>query len=966
MAPLLTPRRARRLRPFVPSRLPGRLGWVRAIPGATVRAALAAVVLAAAPAAAQQRPLTLEDYPAWSRITEVDLAADGRWMTYAYAPNRGDTTLHVRALDGATVHTAQNAGSAAFSDDGRWVGYLVRTGNDAGRATGGEARAGGGGGRGGRGGAAQQGSGGRTRALELIALATGTKTRVPDVQSFRFSPDSRYVTVDKARADGATHQGRDLVLVELATGAQRNIGNVASYAFNETGSLLAYVVDAAGKAGNGVYLLDPASGASRALDTDTLRYAALAWNEDGTALAALRGETPAGMEQRANVLVAIRGLPARGATDAGTRIDRVVYDPASDAGFPEGMVLSELATITWSDDGTRVFGGVKQQQEKVDEADDGEETTNVEVWHWADERLQSQQKVQAEADRRATYAAAIHLQDGRLVRLEDDALPRTEVTSDARWAIGQRDEEYRFLFDEAGSLRDLVRVDVATGARTTLAERVRFPLGLSPDGSRHAWFKDGRLMVQEIATGNARDVSALTPASFLNAEADRPGEKGSYGLAGWSKDGRSILANARFDIWQLPVNGQGQAVDLTHGVGERDGIRFRIVTLDEEAEDEGIDTSQPILLSAFGERTKKSGYWIVEPGREPRPLIWQDRAIGGIRKAADADRVVFTAQTFEEFPNWWATTMRFENPVRVTDANPQQAEFAWGRRILVDYTDQRGNELQATLTLPAGYQEGRRYPMLVYFYERLSQNHHSFSMPVYDDRPHFSAYASDGYLVLMPDIVYDDGKPGSSALDDVTSAARKVIELGYADPQRIGLQGHSWGGYESSFIVTQTDMFAAVVTGAPLTNLESMHNILYKSSGITNAGLIQWGQGRMGTVPWRDPEGYASQSPVRFVDNITTPFLIMHGTADGAVDWNQGLEFYIAARRAGKQVILLSYPDEPHHLRMRANQIDFQRRMKEFFDHHLKSEPAPRWMTEGLPFLQRTRETVVTDGGNGR
>jgi dipeptidyl aminopeptidase/acylaminoacyl peptidase len=246
--------------------------------------------------------------------------------------------------------------------------------------------------------------------------------------------------------------------------------------------------------------------------------------------------------------------------------------------------------------------------------------------------------------------------------------------------------------------------------------------------------------------------------------------------------------------------------------------------------------------------------------------------------------------------------------------------------------------------------------MVVYFYERLSQNHHTYSFPTYDDRPHMSTYASNGYLVLMPDIVYDVGKPGSSALDDVTSAVRKVIELGYADPERIGAQGHSWGGYESSFIVTQTDMFAAVVTGAPLTNLESMHNILYKQSGGGNAPLIQWGQGRMGTVPWRDPEGYASQSPVRFVDDITTPFLILHGTADGAVDWNQGLEFYVAARRAGKQVILLSYPDEPHHLSQKNNQIDFQIRMKQYFDHYLKGEPAPPWMTDGVPFLDRPRE----------
>jgi dipeptidyl aminopeptidase/acylaminoacyl peptidase len=341
-----------------------------------------------------------------------------------------------------------------------------------------------------------------------------------------------------------------------------------------------------------------------------------------------------------------------------------------------------------------------------------------------------------------------------------------------------------------------------------------------------------------------------------------------------------------------------------------------------------------------------------------------------VRKAAEADRLIFTRQTFERFPDYWVSDLDFDDPRRVTEANPQLSEFAWGRRVLVDYTDERGHRLQATLALPAGYEEGRRYPMVVYFYEKMSQRHHQFSMPVYDDRPHMSTYASNGYLVLMPDIVYDEGLPGMSALDDVTAATEQVIELGYADAQRIGLQGHSWGGYQSSFIVTQTDLFAAVVTGAPLTNLMSMYNINYKSSGGGNGPILEWSQGRLGVTPWQDLDRYQSQSPVHQAEGINTPFLILHGTADGAVDWNQGLEFFNAARRLGKEVILLSYPDEPHHLAREANQKDFQTRMRQYFDHHLKDAPAPSWMTEGLPWLERDRvlageAEVIVDADEG-
>ena len=245
--------------------------------------------------------------------------------------------------------------------------------------------------------------------------------------------------------------------------------------------------------------------------------------------------------------------------------------------------------------------------------------------------------------------------------------------------------------------------------------------------------------------------------------------------------------------------------------------------------------------------------------------------------------------------------------------------------------------------------------MLVYFYEKLSDTHHRYSMPVYDDRPHMSTYASNGYLVLQPDVVYTVGHPGDSAVDCVTSAVKKVIDLGYADPKHIGLQGHSWGGYQSSFIVTQTDMFAAVVTGAPVTDLVSFYDELYKSTGTVQQGIMEMGQVRMGGGYFENRALYESQSPVHNAQKIKTPFLILQGTADGAVDWHQGLEFYNAARRLGKEVIFLSYPDEPHHLAKEENQKDFQVRMKQFFDHYLKGTPAPSWMTDGVPLAKKAK-----------
>ncbi|MGD8328078.1 MAG: prolyl oligopeptidase family serine peptidase [Acidobacteriota bacterium] len=914
------------------------------VPGIAQQAAATQEAVASEP-----RVLNLEDYPRWSRIGNVGLSPDGAWMSYSYDPLEGDNTLYLRHLDDDTTHEAERASGARFSDDSRWVAYMVSPEDAEG------------GGRGGRGGGRGGNGGGAGREATLMNLASGETFATGEADSFTFSDDGRFFVVKRRKADReAEHDGTDLVLRDLSNGLVQNIGNVDEFAFNGDADILAYTVDAADGTGNGLYVLRLDSHMLQPLDTSSERYAQLAWSDDGDGLAVLRGDTPEGMVQRANVLLAF--------TRDGDGFARTVFDPAS-ATFPDGMVLSELSSLDWSENDARIFVGIKEQQEEEPEADD-EETANVDVWHWRDERVQSVQQVRANRDRQATYTAAVHLADGSFVQLTDEGMPSITLSEDGTFGIGRYDKPYRYDITWGGGTADSYYVDASTGERRLLVEGLGRPIGLSPDGRWYAYLQNETVYVMDVASGEVTDLTALTGVDFVDRQDDHPYELPPYGLMGWSEDGDWILLEHRYDLWAVPLPGSGkQPLNLTVGLGDRDAIQFRYVDLSAGGGRGGfggfggggsrtIDTSEPMLLSAYGDRTKKSGYYTVTLGEAPQPLIYVDKAIGSLRKADDAERVVFTEETFTEFPDYWTadgmTAEALASAQRVTDANPQQAEYAWSPgAVLIDYTDERGNELQATLSLPAGYEQGKRYPMLVYFYELMSQNHNRYSMPAYDDRPHFSTYTSNGYLVLRPDIVYTIGRPGDSAVDDLTSAVHKVIELGYADPDHIGLQGHSWGGYQSSFVLTQTDIFAAVVTGAPVTNLTSFYDELYKSSGNVQQGITERGQVRMGISPYEDWDLYMSQSPVHQAEKITTPFLILHGTDDGSVDWHQGLEYYNAARRLGKEVILLSYPGEGHHLSNKANQKDFQIRMKQFFDHYLMGKPAPPWMTDGVPFLEK-------------
>jgi dienelactone hydrolase len=872
-------------------------------------------------------------------------------------------------------------------------------------------------------GTAQTGRGANTppappRRVELRNLATGTVQSWQEIEAFVFSPASTHLVLKRrapvaagengaGRGNGAPNEspapangrgaqsaappgprGTDVVLVDLRTGRHQLLGSVGDIAFNKKGDLLAYSVDAAPKDGNGVFVFDTRNGRVIALDNDAKSYNRLAWNEDGTALAVLKGTEVDKMRERNNVLVAFPNVQSICDTPD-TPASMVTLDPAKADGFPKSWVVSDRAPLTWSDDGKRVFFGMKEQVAAPDTTTrrNTDERPDVDVWSTSDERIQSMQMVRAEQERNFAFREAFDVSASKFVKLADETMRELEVAQDGRWAVGRDIRGY--VHDYKRPAADIYRVNTTTGERTLMLKNQMtgsHTFGISPDGHYFLYWKDNRIQAYDLDTAATKTLGTST-LSLVDMEFDRPGPRPSYGIAGYTSDGKAAIAQNRYDLWLLPLDGSAPQ-NLTNGIGTRNEIRFRYVRTEppdpptapvgqpggggpgggggggrggNADRERAIDLSKPIVLSAYGEWTKKSGYYELANG-QLKELVYEDASYSSPVKAAKADKYLFTRQTFVEFPDLRVSGPAFKDAKKISNANPQQSEYAWGHRILFDFKNKDGVRLQGILALPDDYKPGEKRPMIVTFYEKNSQNLHRYNAPSYLTGMGSSPMeaVSRGYLTMLPDVHFRTGASHSDMLECVEAATRKVIDMGYVDPKRIGITGHSYGGEGVAFIGTQSRLFAAVGMGAGVTDLFSDFSQNWGwsyqysgGSGANGSDYYLFGQGREAVSPWDNPDMYHFESALTHVPKVTAPFLIMHGTSDPTVAFQNGLGFYNALRYNGKKAVLLAYPGEGHGLRGMANRKDLTTRYFQFFDHYLKDAPAPKWMTDGVPFLKK-------------
>jgi len=803
--------------------------------------------------------------------------------------------------------------------------------------------------------AEEAGAGEAAAAAEAPAEGGETEKEEPEAEE-KPAPEKKKRSKKDAREKD---NGDPLVLRDLATGLERTFPDVSSFSFGEEGAILVMATSATEAEDDGVHVLDLETGDVQQIASGRGEYRSLEISEDEQHVAFMTDRHDYGPVQASMSLY----VWSKGDEEAS-----MVADESSE-GLPEGWWLAPRGA-SFSEDARMLIlqtqpkpddaGKTKEQLEKEKKAERKEDPQAVlDVWHWQDDDLQPRQLLSARRDRNRSYTAVLFMDDEALVQIEDEDLERVSIDrrSPVDVAVGVTGEPYAISASwESPNFSDTYIVDLRTGVRERILEKVRGSGSLSPEGKYVTWWDadQEKHFAMSVADRTIVDLCEGLPVSMADELNDRPMPSRSYGAAGWTADDASILAYDRYDLWELDPTGEAAPRCVTGDqAGRNSTTEYRYVRTDRELRH--VPTDAPVMISIFDETTKASGYGTLDiASGEITPLLVLDERVGGLQKAEEGDTVLLTRQTFRRYPDLWATTTAFESLDRLSWTNPQQRDYLWGTAELVQYETTEGEPLQGILYKPDNFDPSKQYPMMVYFYERSSDGLHRHVTPYAGSSSiNYAFYASRGYVIFVPDIPYEVGYPGKSAANAILPGIQTVVDMGFVDPERIGVQGHSWGGYQIAYLITMTDVFACAESGAPVSNMTSAYGGIRWASGLSRMFQYEKTQSRIGGTLWDARDLYIENSPVFFADNVNTPVLILHNDDDGAVPWYQGIEFFVALRRLGKPAWMLNYNGEGHGLRREENRLDFAKRMQQFFDHHLMGAPATKWIAEGVPATEK-------------
>jgi dipeptidyl aminopeptidase/acylaminoacyl peptidase len=908
--------------------------------------------------AQNKKQLGHQDFDSWNRIVAPAISNNGKWISHELKPGYGDPTLVVTDEKGKQLLKYNRGNNARFNFEGNVMVFMIKPPIDS------------------------LNNQRRNKVKEdgllkdSLGIYNFSKSEIQKfgrVKSFKLpekwgthlafqifqekpekgvkkdtSANNKSKPAKKNKNENEKN-GYNLIVKSLLSEKQDTFPFVKEYFFAEEGNRLLF-----SSTGNdstflpGVYLLDLAMNQLKPLCRGKGDYKNLTINKQGT-LAAFVADRDTTKER-------IRPWELfiwQNSKDSA----RVLANTQSPF-LQKQLLISENFKPYFSENSKYLFFGIANKPMLRDTMLLPEEIVNVEVWNYKDKRLYTQQNVEAKDDLKKSFLSVYTLATNRFFQIGEEQIPdfRFSNKSNSEWVLGISNLPYQHLSSWEGTpLRyDLYKINLATSKKEKIFTDMRASaIQISPEGKFITWFSaiDSSWYVHQNLTGKTFKLMDSRTVSLADEENDVPGYPSPYGNAGWIKGDSLFTIYDRYDIWLLNPNGTIKPEKITNGRENKTVFRY----LNLYPEDPFIDRGKRQLLKTFNETTRQEG--VFASNFKPntlKELIRDDYRLAGFTKAENTESLIFSKENFATFPDVQFTDFNFRTIQQISHANPQQNNYIWGTVELYKWVSLDGTEREGLLYKPADFDPQKKYPMIVNFYEKSSDGLHRHIIP----HPHrstvnYSFYASRGYIIFVPDVVYRDGYPGESAYNSVMPGVTSLIEKGFVDEKRVGIQGHSWGAYQIAYILTRTNLFAAAEAGAPVPNMVSAYGGIRWETGIGRIFQYEHGQSRIGGSLWEYPLRYIENSPIFTLDKINTPVLLMHNDNDGHVPWYQGIEWFVSMRRLGKPCWMLNYNGEPHWPLKWQNQKDFNIRMQQFFDHYLMGAPMPVWMEKGVPATEK-------------
>jgi len=947
---------------------------------------------------AQKKPLDHTVYDGWQTTGEKLISNNGAYVVYTVTPQEGDATLYIAATGGGDYKKEFARGyNATITEDNRFAVFrikapyketrdarikkkkpedfpkdsfaIVELGTDKVWKW---AKI--------RSYKTPQKSGGWVAYLKEKEPAPVTRAASPTqktVDSLKRTIDSLVLLVqevknvkggnaDAAFAEGdepgtGANEGSELVLRNLASGKEVRLKNIADYQFNEKGNILVLRTTRAARdsgSANAVVVYNLETGKKDTILKGGNDFKSFALTEDGSKIAFL-----AERDTTKKAPTKYYGLYLYQSGDDSARL---LVDKTS-PGLQLGTTVSENSNLSFSKSGNRLMFGTADLPIAKDTSLIDIDLVKLDIWHYNDDYLQTQQLSSLQRDLRRNYMAVYDFRANTLQQIGSDKLPQVMPVNegDGAFFVAITDTGRRVAAQWAGQTpRDVYAVNPVTGEYTLVKKNHEGQTYTSPNG-KYIVLYDQKTKHYMVWNGKGfKNMTAAIKVPLYDEDHDTPSNPSPYGIMGWHAEDSFVYVYDRYDVWKVDPTVKKAPVKLVSGRAQKNVYRYVRVNPEERF----ITGDQTLYFRVQNEGTKVTNIYFVTPsGKKARWLTpFTNYQYAFFAKAKNADAFIYTRESYTSSPNLFFVKAQkdFEtltgediSTTQLSNLNPQQENYNWGTAELFKWTASNGKPATGILYKPEDFDPAKKYPMLIYFYEKLSDGLFNYQAPApTPSRLNIPFFVSRGYLVFAPDISYTKGYPGKDAYTYIVSGAQALSKKPWVDSKNIGIQGQSWGGYQVAHLITRTNMFKAAWAGAPVVNMTSAYGGIRWESGNNRQFQYEKGQSRIGANLWERPDLYIENSPLFHLTKVKTPVVIMANDADGAVPWYQGIEMFTALRRLGKQVWMLNYNGEAHNLVERKNRKDIQVRQQEYFDWLLKgAEPTP-WITEGVPAVKKGKD----------